>query len=169
MTNGLTDKQRVFIEHYLTCWNATEAARQAGYAHPNTQGPRLLVDVGIAEVIKARITEKAMTADEVLLRLAEQARGDMSDFVEDLGSAVRLDLKKAIKAGKFHLVKKYSNTRQGVSVELYDAQAALVHIGKHHGLFVDRVEHGGEIGVKEYRIVSPDDWDAGSSTDTNVA
>ena len=27
----LTDKQKAFINHYIQCWNATEAARRAGY------------------------------------------------------------------------------------------------------------------------------------------
>lgn len=137
----LTNKQRVFIETYLATWNATEAARQAGYAYPNVEGARLLVNPSIAAAVKERIAEKAMTADEVLLRLAEHGRGSMADFVTDLGSAVRLDLKKAARNGKLHLLKSFADTRQGVKVELYDAQAALALLGKHHGLFTDKTEH----------------------------
>lgn len=148
MSGALTTKQQVFLEHYLTTWNATEAARVAGYAFPNVEGPKNLVKPSIAAAIKARLSDMTMTADEVLVRLADQARADMNDFVTDLGSSVRLDLQKAIKRNKMHLVKKFSVTRQGTSVELYDAQAALVHIGKHHGLFVERHEHehSGTIG-----------------------
>ncbi len=47
----LTRKQRVFVLAYLEELNATDAARRAGYAHPNTQGPRLLVNVGISAAI----------------------------------------------------------------------------------------------------------------------
>lgn len=51
----LTDKQHAFVAAYLGTAerNATEAARLAGYKQPNQQGPRLLVNVGIAEAIAA--------------------------------------------------------------------------------------------------------------------
>lgn len=55
MANGLTPKQEAFISAYLgRCrFNATKAADAAGYADPNTQGPRLLVNVGIQDRIAA--------------------------------------------------------------------------------------------------------------------
>ncbi len=52
----------------------TEAARRVGYKHPNTQGPRLLLDVSIKKEIEHRIAEKAMTADEALSRTGEPER-----------------------------------------------------------------------------------------------
>lgn len=211
----LTDKQKVWLETYLTCWNATEAARQAGYAFPNVEGPKNLVNPSLAEVVKSRIAEKAMTADEVLIRLGEQARSTMDDFLilrpvrvtptvtrpvgeviaalaaqvefeeeyadraglegkemeahtaemarirrrilrlqirlerdpdatEDVpGPTIEqmvpdIDLAKATERDKLHLVKSY-NAKDG-KVELYDAHAALVDIGKHHGLFKDVTE-----------------------------
>jgi len=42
----LTPKQQSFIDEYLACGNATEAARRAGYKHPNKQGPENLVKLG---------------------------------------------------------------------------------------------------------------------------
>ena len=76
---GLTNKRRVFIEEYLRCWNATEAARRAEYKHPRRQGARLLSFVDIQKEVERRIEEKAMGANEVLNRLAEQARGDIDE------------------------------------------------------------------------------------------
>jgi phage terminase small subunit len=154
---GLTNKQRVFVEHYLTCWNATEAARQAGYAGSDDTlaavGYENLRKPQIAAVIEARLAEKTMSADEVLVRLTEQARADIRDVFtiretsrqgRDEESTVErhaeLDLVALFESGKSHLVKSITYTKFGPKVELYDAQAALVHIGKHHGLFVDRTE-----------------------------
>jgi hypothetical protein len=78
-----------------------------------------------------------MPANEVLSRLADIARGDMSDFVSFV-EGVRLpiiDFAGAQRAGKFHLVKKLKYTDQGgVEFELYDKQAALVQLGKALGL-----------------------------------
>ena len=38
----LNPKQRRFLDEYLISFNATDAARKAGYAHPDRQGPRML-------------------------------------------------------------------------------------------------------------------------------
>ena len=135
--SGMNNKQCVFIEEYLTCWNATEAARRAGYKHPNQQGPRLLVDVGIQAKIQERLQGKCLSADEVLVRLGEQARSISKEYVNDWGF---IDFKKLKADGLIHLVKKIKRNQQGIEVELYDAQAALVHIGRHHKLFTDKFE-----------------------------
>src|SRR3990172_8007067 len=90
----LSNKQRAFIEHYLTCWNASEAARRAGYrGRANTIGARLLSNVVIAAAVEARLAELQMGADEILVRFTEHARGSMADFV-DAGSA-SIDLSQA--------------------------------------------------------------------------
>jgi phage terminase small subunit len=143
---ALNTKQQLFVEHYLQHWNATQAAIRAGYSDKTAYsiGQRLLKDVEVAEAIAERIAQVAMSADEVLIRLADQARSDMGDFMTDYGE---LDLAKAKTSGKLHLIKSYTSTdKGGVKVELYDAQAALVHLGRHHGLFVDRQELTGKNG-----------------------
>lgn len=157
----MTNKQRVFIEEYLRCWNGAEAARRAGYSERSAYeiSRKLLRKVEVSEAIQQRISEKAMSADEVLLRLGEHARGDMGDFL-DIGSmAFQVDLNKAKEKGLTHLIKKArmrtvtTLSKEGVEtetndieIELYDAQDALVTIGKHHGLFTDKTDitSGGE-------------------------
>ena len=56
---NISPKQRVFVSAYLgeANRNATEAARIAGYAHPNKQGPALLVNLGVREAIDEQIAE----------------------------------------------------------------------------------------------------------------
>ena len=77
LADGLTVKQRAFVTAYLASFNASEAARQAGYSqkNANVSGPRLLSHVGIQAAIKAALAERSMTADEVLARKTEAARG----------------------------------------------------------------------------------------------
>lgn len=142
---ALSAKRQAFIEEYLQCWNASEAARRAGYrGKANVVGPQLLANVSVQAAIKARLAEKAMTADEVLMRLAEHARGSMAEFirVSETGTAW-LDLRAAEKAGKLHLIKSYqeASDKFGAKLELYDAQAALALLGRAHKLFTDRTEH----------------------------
>jgi phage terminase small subunit len=159
----VTPKQRAFVDEYLQCWNASEAARRAGYSertagiigHENLKKPK------IAAEIQQRIEERAMAADEVLQRLADQARGDAADFLDIDENVAIIDIGKMAAAGKTHLIKKYRVSKDGISVELYDAQAALVHIGRHHGLFVDRKEITGKDGGPLLVV----NWDDPNNTD----
>lgn len=79
----LTVKQQVFVDNYLTTYNATEAAVRAGYSEKTaySQGARLLKNVEISTAIDERLSESAMRADEVLRRLAEQARSEHARYI----------------------------------------------------------------------------------------
>jgi phage terminase small subunit len=135
---GLSAKRRAFLEAYLSCWNATEAARRTGYKHPHVQGPRLLANVRVQVAIQARLTEIKMNADEVLVRLAQQARSEYSAYIRDGGT---IDLARLLADGKGHLVKGAKWDRSGkLVVEFYDGQHALELLGKHLGLFKDGVQ-----------------------------
>ena len=152
MTKKLSYKQRMFVEAYLTTWKPTEAARQAGYANPDRQGYRLLRYVEIQEAIEQRLKEKAMGADEVLARLAEQARVNIGDFISEATipvidangelikelAAVNLNWDEIKKRG--YLVKKITSTQNGPAIELVDNQTALIQIGKHLKLFTENID-----------------------------
>ena len=71
----LTNKRIAFVEEYLSYWNASEAARRAGYAH-RSEGSRLLANADIQAYIKLRLADMQMSANEVLNRLADHARDD---------------------------------------------------------------------------------------------
>jgi len=141
---ALSSRQRAFIEQYLRCWNGAEAARCAGYAEKSAaqQASRLLTIDKVQQAIAARLAELKMGADEVLVRLSEQARASMADFVSPDTDSISLI--KAEAAGKLHLIKKFTHTvsekSENTSIELYDAQAALVQLGRAHGLFLDRTD-----------------------------
>lgn len=136
---GLRAQQRAFLEAYLQCWNASEAARRAGYSEKTagSQGHDLLKNPEIQAAIEARLAELRMGADEVLVRLAEQARSDMADFISIRAGLPFVDLEKAERAGKLRLLKKFRITGKGVEIELYDAQTALVQLGKATGALKD--------------------------------
>lgn len=159
---GMTNRRRIFIDEYLKCWNASEAARRAGYkSRSNTAGSRLLSNVDIKAEIERRIDENAMTADEVLQRLGDMARGDMGEFLDIESMSYSLNLEKAQEKGLTKLIHKVkdrtvmnSNSKgdetevHTLELELYDAQAALVQLGRYHGLFTDRTEITGKDGGK---------------------
>jgi hypothetical protein len=137
-----TAKQQAFVAEYLKCWNASEAARRAGYTgDANTVGPRLLADVGIKAEIDQRKAELLMSADEVMVRLTEQGRAAYAPYIRPDGSVNMADL---VLDGKAHLIKKIKPTKEGNEIEFYDAQTALAMIAKAHGL--DRVTLTGPNG-----------------------
>lgn len=133
-------------------FNATEAAKRAGYSEKTAQeqGSRLLSNAMVRGYVDARLEKFKMGVDEVLGRLSAQARATMDDFI---GSMDRIDLDRARERGVMQLVKKlkqktttFSDSKgndtevHDIELELYDAQAALVHLGRHHKLFTDRTE-----------------------------
>ncbi len=81
--------------------------------------------------------------DEVLLRYDQIARSDLADFVSvsdrvDGTQDVNINLAKALKAGKLHLLKKVKITRKGdVEIELYDKPGALDKLGRYYRLWRD--------------------------------
>ena len=159
IVTNLSHKQRTFLLMYLQHGNATQAAREAGYASPEKQGPRLCKNPKIQEVIADYFREQEMAAVEVVARLSAQARAGYAAYLQNDGS---VDLAGMIADGLGHLVKGTKETQWGLQVEFYDAQSALVHVGRYHGLFKDRQEHlfpdGQPITVIE--VVKPDDDDA---------
>lgn len=159
----LTGKQQQFVNEYLRCFNATEAARRAGYSERTARaiGAENLTKPDILAAIKERLNERAMLADEVLMRLSEHARSDIGHFLyQDENGDIRItlcdadgNLKSEVRLIKKVTQRKLVRTSKDaveeettLALELYDAQAALVHLGKHHKLFVDRTEHTGKDG-----------------------
>lgn len=139
--DGLTAKKRAFCEEYVTCWNGAEAARRGGYAENRARQEawRLRTNGYIRAYIDKRLAAMVMSADEVLARLSDQATATLDDFFSiSKNGAIKIDLKKAKERDVLHLLKKYVKGRQGVRIELHDAQAAQVHLGRHYGLFGDR-------------------------------
>ena len=130
---ALTNKQRVFVEEYLRCWNATEAALKAGYSKRTAAviGSENLKKPNIAAEIEQAVSERSMNADEVLVRLAEQARGEYAEYIDEWGV---VDIKRMHEDGKGHLIKKVTLTRHSRTVEFYDAQAALFLLAKANGV-----------------------------------
>lgn len=139
MAQEFTALQRAFIDFYILEKNGTKAARLAGYkgndatlaavAYENLRKPQIKAE------LDRRFAEHAMSANEVLERLGDIARIDMSEFIQIKHGIPFLDLEKAEVASKLHLLKKFKTGKQGVEIELYDKQAALETLGKHLGLF----------------------------------
>jgi len=150
----MNKKQTVFVNEYLTCWNAAEAARRAGYSVKTARsyGQQLLTNLDIKEEIQARLAEKQMSADEALTLLADMARGDVAQLMDVSSMGFSLDMQRAKELGLTKLIKKVKQRtiiHQGKSesdedrethdleIELYDAQSALDKILRVAGRYKD--------------------------------
>lgn len=159
----MNKKQEVFVSEYLKCWNASEAARRAGYSERTAYaiGSELLRKPEVEAAIQARLAEVHMSADEALKLTADIARGDVAQLMDISSVGFNLDMAKAKELGLTRLIKKVKQKttthiaksesdedREVVEleVELYDAQAALRDILKLHGKFTDKLDitSGGE-------------------------
>lgn len=170
-------RRQLFVDAYLSCFNATEAAKKAGYSErsAHSAGWNLLRHPEVEAMLEQRLQQSAMLADEVLMRLAEQARGSLDYF---LSKDMELDLDAAREGKKLHLIKKVRQKHRAqqlksgdvvetteTEIELHDVQKALELLGRHHGLFQDKLEVSGDIAVKGYVSISPDDWDDSNGKD----
>lgn len=158
-TIKLTNKQKLFVEEYLQSWNAADAARKAGYSQKTARmmGYENLTKPYIREYIEDRLSESAMSANEVLKRLSDMGRASLSPFIEITSDGfVYFDFSHPDSKNYIHLIKKIKSKRvrklvgngedaelwenEWVEVELYDAKDALVQLGRHHKLFTDNVD-----------------------------
>jgi phage terminase small subunit len=150
-----TDKQRAFINHYLMCLNATEAAKRAGYAGTYESlrviGSTNLTKLNIRREIDRRLAAATITADETIKRLSDIATGDLLSYIDSSGN-LDLQAMRDDDAGK--LLKKYKKTKriiprkdddpieiERIEIELYGADSALDKLMRYYGKYNDRVVH----------------------------
>lgn len=151
---ALTAKQQIFVDEYIKCRNASQAARNAGYAEGSVGqvGWDNLRKPEIAKAVRQRFEESAMTAGEVLMLLGEQARAEYGKYINEDGS---VDLAQIIKDGKGHLIKSIKKTKYGTNVEFHSVEAAREIIFRGHGLdrggSVDNPEHTVQWTVEEWK------------------
>jgi phage terminase small subunit len=142
-----------FAEAYMRLFNERKAAIEAGYSEKSAHvtGCRILKNANVQSYIQARMREAAMDTTEVLYHLAQIVRGDMDDVVDSKGA---IDLYSAREFGKTNLIKRIktktittANDKDGEGsdifeseTEMYDRMKAMELIGKHLGMWTERVE-----------------------------
>jgi hypothetical protein len=146
--NAPADKTGTFAYHYVqTGGNGVQAARLSGHTGNARSlavtASRLLRTPKVQEALAEIRTTLCMDSRESFQRMSVIARGSMEDFLNQDGC---MDLRKARRWGRLGLIKKFrqkkwvegrgaqSRTVTEISVELYDAQAALRTILQLHGL-----------------------------------
>lgn len=160
----LAPRRAAFVAEYLIDLNAAQAAIRAGYAphSANVTGAQLLADPNIAAAVERgkaqRLTRVGMTADSVLSEMALLANGRLEHYIIDDDGQVQLapgapdGAMAAIKSIKRKTRMSYDKDGNligktyDVEVALWDKPGTLKLMGRHVGLFPDRVELVGKGG-----------------------
>jgi phage terminase small subunit len=158
----LTPKQARFVDEYVIDLNATQAAIRAGYSKKtaNEQGARLLAKVSLAAEIQTRCAQRsaklAIKAERVLLELARIAFLDPRKFYDETGrlrDPHALDDETAAALAGIEVEELFARGDDGRrrpigqlrKIKWADKHAALVSLGRHLGLFLDRTQLEGDV------------------------
>lgn len=130
---NLTPKQQRFVEEYLIDLNATQAAIRAGYSEKTAK------EIGSENLTKPNIAKAIAEAQE---KLSNKAQVTVEMVVQGL-----LNEAKDLSEG----------STQSARV------SAWAHLGKHLGMFKDKIEHTGKDGGPidlSLKVVFEDDGEA---------
>lgn len=127
--------------------------------NPSWQQRAQAFDDHLAALQRAEWERQHMNDAEVLARLAGQARSDIGEFAHiesdvDLEDHPFSNFVKKFKKRVWYT--KDGDRQESIELELYDSQVALVHLGRHHGVFdadasEDNPQFNVEITLEEWK------------------
>jgi len=145
----LTPKQRLFVQEYLIDLNATQASIRAGYSVKNAefQAHCLLKNPKVKQAIELAMYEREqrtkVTQDRVIEELAKIAFINPTDVVNSYDASLHNGAAREDTAAISSIRVKKFPSREGFGVEreikLHDKIRALELLGKHLGLFNDKL------------------------------
>lgn len=153
----LTPKQEMFIQEYLIDLNATQAAIRAGYsprsaneiATENMAKPS--IRARIDEALAQRSRRLGINQDRIINELAKIAFINPADVINFNNATVKEDAEKDNTAAILSVRVKTSTTDTGTSTErevrINDKVKALELLGKHLGMFTEKIEHSGSMVI----------------------
>lgn len=150
----MTPRQQRFVEEYLVDLNATQAAIRAGYSArtANREGARLLSNADIAAQIAARRQALSQTVEVTQERIvAEYARMAFYDPASIAGQPMTgpQDIPNLPEEVRRAIVGWGWDKSGNFTLKLADKNAALTNLGRHLGMFTDKVEHSGKIELEQ--------------------
>ena len=161
----MTEKQRRFVEEYLIDLNATQAAIRAGYS------PKTARDIGCENLTKPNIQaaiDRAMAErsrrtginqDRVIQEIAKLAFLNPVDVIDMDEATVRGEAHRDDTACIASVKVKTIPTEDGAiterEVKTYDKLKALELLGKHLGMFTDKLKVEGGVPVILYDDIPP--------------
>ena len=154
VVNKVTKKQKQFCEEYLIDLNATQAAIRAGYSpetaysigQENLKKPEIRVHIDRA--IAERSKRTGVNADRVVRELAKVAFVNASDVIDAGDATLKADATPedlaAIQSVK---VKTFGEGGLEREIKMADKLKALELLGRHLGMFEDRLKVSGQLNT----------------------
>lgn len=166
MQDKLTAKQQRFIDEYLVDFNATQAALRAGYSKKTAAfiGAQNLKKLQIQAEIARRQRDlqkrTEVSQDRVVKELMRVAFADMADYaqvqpytvvnedgIEVVKQLVTFTKTSALTDDQRAAVASIKQGANGIEVKLWDKLKALELLGRHIGMFADKLEVKGSIDI----------------------
>lgn len=152
---SLTPKQQRFAKEYLVDLNATQAAIRAGYSAKTADriGAQLLGKSWVATAIQDGMAKREkrteITQDRVIQQLAKIALADIKDFVEWDDNGIRIRGSAEVDGSLLAEVSENLSELGGrtIKIKRHDAMKALELLGRHLGIFNDRVQVAGQLQI----------------------
>lgn len=162
----MTGKQERFVEEYLIDLNATQAAIRAGYSPKtaNEQGARLLAKVSVQAAISKAQAERSrrtgINQDRVIRELAKVAFLNPVDVIDmdeaTIQGQANRDDTACIASVKVKTIPTDDGPITEREVKTYDKLKALELLGKHLGMFSDKLKVEGGLPVVLYDDIPPE-------------
>lgn len=156
----MTEKQKIFADEYLIDLNATRAYR---VAYPSvkkdesaaTAGGRLLRNVDVANYIQERMEIRQrrteVTQDRVIQELAAIAFARATDYVtvKSNGPAAMVCIKSTdeLSEDQVRAIAGIKEGANGIEIKLNDKEKALEMLGRHLGMWNDKMQISADIKV----------------------
>ena len=148
----MTEKQKIFANEYLIDLNATRAYR---VAYPSVKkeeaaavnGSKLLRNTKVAAYIQERMKERQkrteITQDMVLEELAAIAFAKATDYAEVKEGQVIIKDTANMDEQQVRAIAGIKEGKYGIELKLNDKEKALELLGRHLGMFKDKLEVSG--------------------------
>jgi len=160
---AMTKNMKRFCDAYLVDLNGTNAYRAA---YPNIKNDqtagaaaaRMLKDVRVQEYLKirqdARMKRLEMKQDDVLLELYKIVRAQVTDFASINNGAVFIKATGNLTEDQKTAIASIKEGANGVELKLHDKMKALELIGRHLGMFNDKLI---DLKIDEIKITIGDE------------
>ncbi|AYZ73423.1 terminase small subunit [Fusobacterium necrophorum] len=150
------NKQDLFVKEYLKDLNATQAYIRAGYKFKSenvaaASAAKILRNPKIQEKIQKAMAEREkrteITQDRVLREIANLAFTDRTGIVNLKKNRVIIRDFEELTPEQRACVAGVKETKHGIEVSFYNKEKALEMLGRHLGMFNDKVKIDGEMTV----------------------
>ena len=149
----ITPQQELFVRQYVLDLNATKAVLRSGYAKKNArqQGSYLLSKPDIQAAIKARLERRFekvdIKTDEVLRQIRRLAFANLEGVIEIRNGRTYIADTTSLTKDQMACISEIKETAEGIQVKLISREKMIELLGRHMGMFMDKLEHSGTLKV----------------------